>query len=280
MNAAHTTKGSRCDTWQSGGLRKLVFGTAALSALGLTIAGHSAKAQNLVQNGTFSQALIGGAPAAALGAEFGDTNNGFTPAQQLAGWTTAGYNFVFLPGTVDTSGSTGQYTPLKLWGPNNGGTNAALLPQASPTGGNYVGADGAFEVSAITQTVTGLHVGQKVAVSFAWAGAQQSGFTGPTTDQWTVSLGTVGTANPSQSTSVVSLQTEGATAWMNQTFTFVATSSSELLSFLATGTPAGQPPFALLANVSVTNVPEPASLLVILSGIVGMVGFARRRQVR
>jgi hypothetical protein len=280
MNAAHTTKGSRCDTWQSGGLRKLVFGTAALSALGLTIAGHSAKAQNLVQNGTFSQALIGGAPAAALGAEFGDPNNGFTPAQQLAGWTTAGYNFVFLPGTVDTSGSTGQYTPLKLWGPNNGGTNAALLPQASPTGGNYVGADGAFEVSAITQTVTGLHVGQKVAVSFAWAGAQQSGFTGPTTDQWTVSLGTVGTANPSQSTSVVSLQTEGATAWMNQTFTFVATSSSELLSFIATGKPAGQPPFALLANVSVTNVPEPASLLVILSGIVGMVGFARRRQVR
>ncbi|MDR3533638.1 MAG: PEP-CTERM sorting domain-containing protein, partial [Rhodopila sp.] len=53
---------------------------------------------------------------------------------------------------------------------------------------------------------------------------------------------------------------------------------SELLSFLATGTPSGQPPFALLANVSVTNVPEPAAWTVMVSGLVGLIGIARRRR--
>lgn len=257
------------------------FGIAGLLLLSSIWLATPSQAQTLV-NGNFSQALIGSSttPTAAIAAEFGSTNNGFTPAQTLVGWTTAGYNYVFLPGTVDTTGSAGQYSQysgnVTLWGPANGGTNASLLPLSSPTGGDYIGADGAYEVSAITQTVTGLIAGQRVAVSFAWAGAQQSGYTGPTTDEWTVSLGTVSGSNPSQSTSVVSLPTEGATAWMTQTFTFMATSSSEVLSFLATGTPTGQPPFALLANVSVTNVPEPASWAVLLSGV-GALVWARRR---
>jgi hypothetical protein len=56
-------------------------------------------------------------------------------------WTTAGYNFVFLPNTADTSGATGQYNTITLWGPDNQGTNAAALPLSSPTGGNYIAAD-------------------------------------------------------------------------------------------------------------------------------------------
>jgi hypothetical protein len=36
----------------------------------------------------------------------------------------------------------------------------------------------------------------------------------------------------------------------------------------------------LLANVSVTNVPEPASAMLMLSGIAGIAGFARRRSAR
>ena len=259
------------------GIRRIIARGAAtlvLSFLAHAAVMPSAYAQNLAVDGNFSVTTGG---TAAASAEFGSTNNGFTPTQQLLGWATAGYNFVFLPNAADTTGSTGQYT-VKLWGPANGGTNAASLPLSSPTGGDYIGADGAFEVSAITQTVNGLIPGQNVTVSFAWAGAQQSGFTGPTSDKWTVSLGTVSVTNPSQSTNVVSLLSEGATPWMNQTFTFVATSTSELLSFLTTGTPAGQPPFALLANVSVSNVPEPAGVGMFLTGLGGLLLIAKARR--
>ncbi|MDR3534786.1 MAG: hypothetical protein P4L90_30010, partial [Rhodopila sp.] len=223
-------------------------------------AGTAMAQTNLVQNGNFSSLLVNASD------QFGS----LYPTQQVTGWSTGGYNFVFLPGTADTTGATGASGNVKLWGPNDGSSNG--LTAASPTGGNYIAADGAYEVSAITQTINGLNVGQNVTVSFSWAGAQQSGFTGATSDYWTVSLGTVSASNPSQTTSTVNLASKGFSGWMSQTFTFVATSSSELLSFLATGTPSGQPPFALLANVSVTNVPEPAAWTVMVSGLVGLIG--------
>jgi hypothetical protein len=250
----------------------------ALSALLVTTFAGAAQAQNLVTNGDFSQLLVQSS------AEFGTVNNSFTPTQQITGWTTAGYNFVFLPNTVDTTGATGQYnavgTPpgLTLWGPHSLKGPANGLAQTSPTGGNFIAADGAYEVSAITQTINGLTPGHAVAVSFAWAGAQQFGFNGPTTDNWTVSLGTVSASNLAQTTKTVSLPDEGFTGWMTQTFTFMPTSASEVLSFLATGTPSGQPPFALLANVSAVNVPEPAAWTVLVTGLAGLIGVARRRR--
>lgn len=102
-------------------------------------------------------------------------------------------------------------------------------------------------------------VGHTYQLSFYWAGAQQSGFTGATTDKWTASLGA-----QSFDTSVVALPSHGFTGWSQQTFTYTATSTSELLSFLATGTPSGVPPFALLDGVSlvdtsVPSVPDSAS---------------------
>jgi hypothetical protein len=267
------------------GNRPPKFGTRAfyaaallLSAALLPTTAGAGLPVNLVTNGTFSQLLVQSS------AEFGTLNNGFTPTQQITGWTTAGYNFVFLPNTVDTSGATGQYNTvatlaspgLTLWGPNNGSANG--LTTASPTGGNFIAADGAYEVSAIIQTINGLIPNYAVAVSFAWAGAQQYGFTGPTTDNWAVSLGTVTPSNPVQKTQTVSLASHGFSGWMSQTFIFVPTSTSEVLSFLTTGTPTGQPPFALLANVSAVNVPEPAAWTVMMSGLVGLIVTARRRR--
>ena len=61
---------------------------------------------------------------------------------------------------------------------------------------------------------------------------------------------------------------------------FVATASSETLSFLATGTGgAALPPFALLDGVSIKGVPEPSTwaMMVLRFSLLGYAGFRRRR---
>ncbi len=216
---------------------------------------------NLVLNGGFEQTLINSS------AQFGSSY----PTQQVTSWSTAGYNFVFKSGTADNGGGTGTYGNVQLWGPNNGSANG--LTAASPLGGNFIAADGGFEVSPITQTINGLAAGERVEVSFYWAGAQQSGFLGANTEKWQVSLG-----SSTQSTAIVNNASKGFTGWMYQTFTFVTTVANPVLSFLAVGTPTGQPPFALLDGVSVTVVPEPATGSLMLAGIAGLIGLSRRRR--
>jgi hypothetical protein len=222
-----------------------------------------ASATNLVLNGDFSQTSSGP----------GQFN---TTTTTLTNWSSSGYNFVFASGTADT---TGSYTPtnsqyLKLWGPNDGSANG--LPASSPYGGNFIGADGAYEVGAITQTISGLTSGDFYTVGFYWAGAQQSGFTGPNTEQWQVSLG-----SSTKSTVVLNNVSEGFTGWQYQTFTYQATSSSEVLSFLAVGTPSGQPPFSLLADVSLVQTPEPATVVFVAGGFAMLAGLGlRRRQAK
>ena len=208
----------------------------------------SAQATTLILNGDFE--LTTGAASGELGY---NTN--------VTGWTTSGYNFLFTPGQADSTGTTGQYGNLKLWGPGDGSING--LPATSPTGGNYVAADGAFQVSPLSQTVDGLLPGERYAVGFWWGGAQQYTFNGATTEKWTVTLG-----SESYSTSVIADANHGFTGWQYQTFTFLATASTETLSFLATGTPNGTPPFSLLDGVTLTETPEPGTWVAVLAGIV------------
>jgi hypothetical protein len=65
---------------------------------------------------------------------------------------------------------------------------------------------------------------------------------------------------------------------MSQTFTFTATSSSEVLSFFAQGTPNGDPPTALLDGVSLAYIPEPDSWALIIVGVAGLGAAARSRR--
>lgn len=189
---------------------------------------------------------------------------------QLQGWNSNGYNFLFNGSNVDNGGVTGSYGNLQLWGPHNGAANGL---GASPVGGNFVAADGAFEIAPLTQTVNGLVAGKQYDLSFYWAGAQQQSFNGATTEQWKVSFG-----NQTKSTEVKQNANHGFTGWQKETFTFTATSSSEVLSFLAVGTPAGVPPFSLLDGVSmVASVPEPQTWGMLGLGL-GLVGFAARRR--
>jgi hypothetical protein len=193
----------------------------------------------------------------------------------VTGWSvpapSGSYTFVFSPGTADTSGAVGQDGNLSLWGPGNGSFNGLTV---SPDGGNFLASDGAFQQGAITQTLNDLTAGDVYLVTFDWAAAQQSGFNGATTSGWIVDLG----GAPTQSVDT-GIPEHGFLGWNQQTFAFTADSTSDVLSFLAQGTPdSTEPPFALLDGVSVEAAPEPGTWVLMLTGILGAMVISRYRQ--
>lgn len=250
---------------------------------------HTASA-NLVLDPTFTGVTYSGTTPGltTLYGQFG-TETGSTLT--VANWSTSGYNFVYAPGTGDIGSSAagansgqpkeapGQYNyngygNTYMWGPNNGSANG--LPSTDPVGGNYIAMDGAYEVAAISQTITGLTVGQVYALKFYWAAAQQQSFTGATTENITATLG-----SQSFTTTTYDLTSEGFSGWMQQTFDFTATSTSETLSFLAAGTPSGEPPFTLLGGVDLELVPDSSNWMGFLGfGAVCIVFQGLRRRQR
>lgn len=228
----------------------------------------------LIINGGFENAVAGN------NKQINDVPSDTVRYTQLNSWATSSntdkLTFLFAAGAGDTTGSQGRYydtTPFTLWGSNNGGAGPTALGP-SPQGGNYLAQDGdSTHNVAITQTVTGLTIGQDYNVSFYWAAGQQHGFDGATTEKWQVTLG-----SQTQSTPVFSLATHGFSGWMQQTMTFTATSTSSLLSFLAVGTPNGLPPFALLDGVSLMAIPEPGTYALVILALLGFILFRRNRK--
>ena len=234
-------------------IKSIVLAFTAAAALGSGIA-NAAVPGELIVNGGF---------------ETGNYGQIDWAGRHVDGWNTKGYNFLFNDANVQT-GVAGSHGRLSMWSPATGANNGI---GASPLGGNFIAADGAFEMAPVSQVVNGLVAGQKYNLTFYWAGAQQSGFNGVTTDQWKVSFG-----NETQSTAVRTNANHGFIGWQQETFSFTATSASQLLSFLAVGTPDGLPPFSLLDGVSMTSaVPEPETWGMLGLGL-GLVGFAARRR--
>ncbi len=254
----------------------IVFSAVALSTFAI-----SAQATTSFNNGSFESTTAGGHGGIVDGGGQMSYNIDVTD------WTTTGYNFLFASGTASNgTGTSGADGGIQLWGPGNGSSNG--LPASSPDGGNYVAADGAYEVAPVSQQITGLTGGDYYSVGFYWAGAQQYNFNGVNTEQWMVNLGNTDTfvanggdtggsftGGETQSTSVVDNASHGFTGWVYQTFTFQADATSEVLSFLAVGTPTGEPPFALLDGVSFqAAVPEP-STWILMFGALGLMGGLR-----
>jgi len=192
------------------------------------------------------------------------------------GWNVKnndGYIFAFGSGTGDTTGSSGQYGSLSFWGSNNGGNSS--FAATSPSGGNFVAMDGAFQVEPLQQAITGLHTGKTYSVGFDYAFAQQSGFDGNTHQNISVSF--AGVTHNAEAANYT-LPSHNFSGWFHTSFDFIATNASDTLSFLAYGDKP-VPPFALLDGVTFTpdTVPEPATWALFVGGF-GFVGYAARRR--
>jgi hypothetical protein len=249
-----------------------------MAALAVCVAASApAAAINLVQNGDFE---ING----------GVGQPGYTTT--LANWTLGAtvdgaphpFGFVVDP-NAHVTGWPSVFSPpnIKVWGPGTGVNNGFT---GSSNGGFFFGGDGDYAAAPLMQTINGLTVGQQYQLSFEWAGAQFTDETGDFTIGFDVTFG-----SDTVSTGAASVPSRGFQPWQTFTSTFTATSSSQVLSFLARGGPSGLPPFGLLDGVSLTTVvpppgpgpgpvPEPATWAMLIMGF-GLVGaMARRRALR
>lgn len=216
---------------------------------------------------------------------FEQTTNGLGQLRRntnVVGWTSQkdgsnnyGYTYVLNTSTASTTGSPGEST-LELWGPGNGVNNGLT---ASPTGGNFIGSDGAYHVGKLTQEISGLIIGQSYQLTFNFAGAQEYNYNGASTDSWYYGFETM---NLDRQTAVLNNVNHGFTGWQTQTYNFVASQTSDTLYFLAQGTPSGQPPFSLLDSVSlvgaygtVSAAPEASTWAMMMLGF-GIIGMSLR----
>lgn len=232
--------------------------TALIAALAtLTIAVPAAAAPNLVTNGNFETTTFSSSSEVGI--------SGFP--QGVAGWTSNGFNLLYIGGTQTTVSAANQYNdPLTYFRPG-------VTVDPLGTGGNFMALDGDSDIyGTLTQSITGLTAGQAYYVHFDWAATQLRNRSGATTEQLQVSLG-----GPAQSTQIINNPSAGFSGWRSGYFVFTPTTSTAVLSFLSIGTPNGQPPIALLDNVSLQAVPEPATWAMFLAGF-GLVGFAARRR--
>jgi hypothetical protein len=252
------------ETKRSSGALKHVTSRAGIAvALGfsLLLLAPSAEA-SLVFNGSFE--TVDSSHVKSFQVQIGS-------ATDLSGWTvsylspdaTPYLDCVVFPGT-GTSDACGN--SQKLWAASD-----------SPVGGNYLAIDGDpnFGIS-LSQTITGLDVGQTYQVSFYQAAAQFTLATGDTTELWRVSLGSETHDSPTMNN-----MSEGFINWSSQSLIFTADNTTDVLTFLAVGTPQALPPTLLLDGVSLdSTVPEPVTATITGIGIVGILAMVRLKRRR
>ena len=258
--------------------------TLQRSLLGVILAGVGfagmASATLSFTNGSFD------ATGTTTGAFFGTTNI----TAGLAGWTLAGMAGssqidCVVPGSASgqicngNAPSTFDTTATSAHPANTFYFSLYAYPGASPNGGNYFLGDGDSNFSAaLSQTVTGLLVNHFYQVSFYQAAGEENCLaddgtgcpppSGHITGQWNVTFGST-TLSSATMTTQVNTSNPGSilTGWNKQTLTFQATSTSQLLSFLASGTPNGAPPLVFLDGITIAESPEPATCVLLGLGL-------------
>jgi MYXO-CTERM domain-containing protein len=216
---------------------------------------------------------------------------------------------------ANPAGWTGGNGLIFIASPTNPATTGPNATWGNPSGnipGNYVQADGnpIFE-SGFQRQITGLTVGKSYTLSFFQGASQQAGFTGATTNQWAVGLGTSGlfsaaastpsvpqancgthcvvsSADPTASivfSTLMHVPSEGVVGWEFTQVTLTADATTDLLSFLAwgdNGNTTNLPPMAFLSGIDApasTLVTEPSTLAVYGVGLLGLgAGVVRRRR--
>jgi hypothetical protein len=247
-----------------------IFLPVAITAMaGVMLATVPVANANLVQNGGFEETPL---------TESGVIDSG--DSTSITDWqNNATFTLLVFPGQGDNiSGGLGGFA---LWGPANGVANG--LTATSPAGGNYIGLDGDvdFRGTGLSQTINGLVAGQSYDLSFYFAAGQEHGAPGPTTEAVTASLGAQSFTTDTRDTPY-----QGFSPWELESFVFTASGASELLSFLAIGTPSGAPPISLIDGISLTSTtaaaPEPATWALMLVGIAGIGGatWLRRKAAK
>ena len=233
--------------------------------------GAAAHATEFVQNGGFETASAGSF-------EYDQSQHTGT----VANWTYANpsgqtsYNILFKTATATSVQPTNRFS--------GSGQNQDLWALPSNTasfniGTNFMALDGAHQSGntvqgEIEQNITGLTAGQTYTLTFDFAAGQLKDRTGDTSDYLQVFLG-----SQMFTTDTLNNSSGSATPWKLETFTFTATGTSEVLKFLAFGTPNGDPPMALIDNVSLTNtVPEPATWGLMLLGVAAIGASLRLRR--
>lgn len=229
-------------------LARFKAGLAGVAITLFLIAGAAAHATELVQNGDFSE--NDGLGQLGYNTSATDWSN---PYPQ--------YNFLF--SSSDPTGVVdGQYSGLSL-----------ISVTAPPAGADFVGMDSDFQTGPLQQTINGLTVGDSYDLTFYWALSQQTGYSGDTHQGLQVSLG-----GQTDNTGLLLLPSQTFSGWMPASMSFTATSSSEVLSFLAYGSPQ-VPPFTLLTDVSMTAAtPEPGTLALLLTGLLAGAGLLKSRK--
>ena len=277
----------------SGISKSIAYGVSTIAlSLGLASPGLSDPVLPGLTNLNFTQANGGGTVSPKC--QFTSCN--------LAGWT-GGSGLIFIDGQA--AGTTA--------------TNGANPEYFAPTGtiaptANYVQADGnPYYESGFQVSVSGLTIGQTYTLGFYQAAGQQQGFSGQTTDQWIVSLGTSGlfsalASAPSvadsscgthcvyssldstasiAATTLMTVPSEGQVNWEAVSVTLTADATTDLLSFLAwgdNGNTTNLPPIAFLSGVdspaTLSSTPLPGTLPLLGIGLVGIGGVLRRRRVK